>query len=440
VIEQQNTDPGKKRVAWFYAVLFAIPLVGYIHRLMINILIDPISMDFALTDTQASYLQGPPFAIVYGLMVIPMGLLADRGNRVMLLSTGAALWSLGTVMCGIAPTFAMLFAARMLVGLGEAALMPAAVSLIGDSFSENRRGLAMGIFFTGVNAGFSSAYAVGGMTLDFAEAGLFQSIPFLADLSPWRQVFLVLSLPGFLVPLLLMTIGEPARQNVGHNVLSTKPLRRLFSSRPLAVILLLLMLQAAVLAVADNGIYAWLPRLLSRLYHLEPTEIGLILGAIVATAGAIAGPLSGKFSDHFIKTRGAAGPLLVIVAAVAAAMLEAPMFAMGSIWLVYVATAIWVTAMVAASATTFTFVSVALPGNMRGITASIITSIMALVGLGAGPTTIAVALEGIAIVRNKVDVAIVVAALPFCVVALMLILTIWRMADRPRAFEIKGEK
>ena len=192
----QDTRRGGLSMAWFFVVLFLIPLVGFIHRLIINILIDPISVDFALSDTQASYLQGPPFAIVYGLMVIPMGLLADRGNRVMLLSAGGVIWSLGTLMCGIAPTFAMLFTARMLVGLGEAALMPAAVSLIGDSFAENRRGLAMGIFFTGVNAGFSSAYAVGGITLDLAEAGLFQSIPLIADLSPWRQVFLVLSLPG----------------------------------------------------------------------------------------------------------------------------------------------------------------------------------------------------------------------------------------------------
>ena len=133
------TDRTALGTTWLFVVLFMIPLVGFIHRLIINILIDPISLELSLTDTQASYLQGPPFAIVYGLMVIPMGLLADRGNRVLLLSSGAALWSLGTVICGVAPTFELLFAARMLVGLGEAALLPAAVSLIGDAFEENRR-------------------------------------------------------------------------------------------------------------------------------------------------------------------------------------------------------------------------------------------------------------------------------------------------------------
>lgn len=425
--------------SWLFVVLFMIPMVGFIHRLIINILIDPISLEFILTDTQASYLQGPPFAIVYGLMVIPMGLLADRGNRVMLLSAGAALWSLGTVICGLAPSFELLFAARMLVGLGEAALLPASVSLIGDAFEENQRGLAMGIFFTGINAGFSLAYAVGGITLELAESGLFQSIPFLADLSPWRQVFVVLAVPGFLLPLLLSTIGEPDRHGAGDTPMLAQPLRRLVSSRPVSIILLLVMLQAMLLAIADNGIYAWLPRLLSRMYLLEPTEVGLMLGAITATAGAVAGPLAGKLSDYLIKHKGVAGPLIVIVAAIGTTLLAAPLFASGYTWLVYVATGLWVTAAVAASSTTFTFVSVALPSNMRGITASLITAVIALVGLGSGPTVIAVVLEGLDAVHGRVDLAIVAAAVPLCAIALLVALSAWRIARRPGAFDLKGE-
>ena len=227
-----DANPGSSREwwrdLWLYFVLFAIPLVGYIHRLVINILIDPIGLEFGLTDTQASLLQGPPFALVYGLMVIPMGLLADRGSRVLLLGSGAILWSMGTLMCGLAPTFAWLFAARMLVGLGEAALMPAAVSLIGDRFPENRRGLAVGIFFMGINAGFSSAYAVGGMALDLAQAGALEVAPFLAEMSPWRQVFFVLALPGFILPLLLASIGEPERRTADQHYRMSRSMRRAF--------------------------------------------------------------------------------------------------------------------------------------------------------------------------------------------------------------------
>lgn len=409
-------------------------MIGFVHRLVVNILIDPISLEFGLSDTQASLLQGPPFAIVYGLMVIPMGYLADRGSRTLLLFCGAILWSFGTLICGLAPSFTMLFIARMVVGLGEAALIPAAVSLIGDSFAENRRGLAMGIFFTGVNAGFSSAYAIGGMTLDLAEAGAFQTVPILADLSAWRQVFVVLALPGFLLPLMLLATKEPERHHVVQTEAFGRSIRRLFSSQPLATILLLLILQAALLAVADNGIYAWLPRLLSRAYHLSSTEIGLVLGVIVATAGTIGGPLAGRLSDYFVRRRGATGSLLVIVVAVVAATIAAPMFAAQSLWLVYVATALWVTSIVAASAITFTFVSIAVPNRLRGVSASMITSVMAFVGLGAGPTTIAVALEGFGFAREEVDIAIVVSALPLCGIALLVVLYVWKIANRSRAF------
>ena len=414
------------RQLWLYFVLFAIPLVGYIHRLVINILIDPIGLEFGLTDTQASLLQGPPFALVYGLMVIPMGLLADRGSRILLLGTGAILWSMGALMCGFAPTFAWLFAARMLVGLGEAALMPAAVSLIGDRFPESRRGLAIGIFFMGVNAGFSSAYAVGGMTLDLAQAGALAVTPFLAEMSPWRQVFFVLALPGFVLPLLLISIGEPERRTAIQHYRVGRSIRRLFSSQPLSTILVLLTLQATAVAVADNGVYAWLPRLLSRLYELGSTEIGLTLGAVVAVAGALGGPLAGRLTDYWVKRKGRAGPLLVIAVAIVAATIAAPMFALGSVWMVYVATAVWVAAVVAASATTFAFVSIAVPDRLRGISSSLITSVMALVGLGAGPTTIAAALEGFDFARERVDAAMVVSALPLCCIALVLVAVILR--------------
>ena len=411
---------------WLYFVLFAIPLVGYIHRLVINILIDPIGLEFGLTDTQASLLQGPPFALVYGLMVIPMGLLADRGSRVLVLGIGAILWSMGTLMCGFAPTFAWLFAARMLVGLGEAALMPATVSLIGDSFPEHRRGLAMGIFFMGVNAGFSSAYAVGGIALDLAQAGALAVTPFArGDVSLASGV--LGACPSRLHPAAATDFDRRTGTADGNSARSGEPVDTpLFSSQPLATILVLLILQATAIAVADNGIYAWLPRLLSRLYELGSTEIGLTLGAVVAIAGALGGPLAGRLTDHWVKRKGPAGPLLVIAVAIAAATIAAPMFALGSVWLVYAATAIWVTAVVAASATTFAFVSIAVPDRLRGISSSLITSVMALVGLGAGPTTIAAALEGFAFAHDRVDAAMVVSALPLCCIALIVVAVILR--------------
>ena len=82
---------------WLLVLLFLVPLIGYIHRLILNILIDPVSQELVLTDTQASFLQGPPFALAYGLMVIPMGLLVDRRKRLVLIGVGR--WSGVRVLC-----------------------------------------------------------------------------------------------------------------------------------------------------------------------------------------------------------------------------------------------------------------------------------------------------------------------------------------------------
>lgn len=415
---------------WLLFVLFLVPLIGYVHRLIINILIEPISLELAISDTQASLLQGPPFAVAYALMVIPMGLLADRANRLLLLSLGALVWSLGTLLCGVATGFGMLFFARIVVGVGEAALTPAVVSFIGDSFAGDRRGLAMGVFFMGINAGFSSAYAIGGLTLEAAQAGFFQLVPLVGELAPWRQVFAVLSVPGFLIPLLLLTLREPSRQDVPEPGGSGGTLALLFQRSTFTVVLLLVVLVISLLAVADNGIYAWLPRLLSRSYALAPGEIGIALGVIVAIGGLVGGPVGGNLSDYFSRRSGAAGPLLVVLLGTVTAACVLPLYAAGSLWLVYAATWLWVIALVSTTASAYTFIAVAAPPRLRGVASSAVASVSSLIGLGLGPTVIALALEQFAFSRERVDLAIIVAALPLCAAALCLATAVWRINRR----------
>jgi MFS family permease len=417
---------------WLLVVLFTVPLIGYVHRLIINILIDPISAELAISDTQASFLQGPPFAVAYALMVIPMGLLADRGNRLLLLGCGAVIWSIGTLMCGLAADFTWLFLARLVVGIGEAALTPAVVSFIGDSFAGDRRGFAMGVFFTGINAGFSSAYAIGGIALEAAQAGAFAALPVLGDLAPWRQVFAVLSLPGFFIPLLMLTLREPPRTGSAGNAGSWQTLSLLFSRSLFSFALLLVIALIALLAIADNGIYAWLPRLLSRVYELTPSHIGIALGIVVAVGGLLGGPLGGTLSDRFAARLGKAAPLLVILLGACMAAAAVPLFASGVLALVYVATGLWVTALVSTTASAYTFIAVAAPARLRGVAASSVTSVSSLIGLGFGPTAIAVALERFSFARERVDLAILAAAMPLCLLALVLAFTLWGLRRRLR--------
>jgi MFS family permease len=195
-------------------------------------------------------------------------------------------------------------------------------------------------------------------------------------------------------------------------------------------VLLLLVLMIALLAIADNGIYAWLPRLLTRVYELKASHIGIALGIIVAVGGFVGGPLGGILSDRFAIRFGGAAPLLVILVGAAVATAAVPLFATGILPLVYLATGIWVIALVSTTSSIYTFIAVAARPRLRGVSASVVTSVSSLIGLGFGPTVIALTLERFDFARARVDLAIVAAALPLCLAALALAITVWGLRRR----------
>ncbi len=439
ISEPKQSTIGMDRLSpsgiWWLVLLFLIPMIGYIHRLVINILIDPISAELALSDTQASFLQGPPFALAYGLMVIPMGLLVDRYQRLTLLSAGALIWSAGTLYCGIAHDFNQLFLARVVVGVGEAALTPAVVSLVGDAFVGQRRGLAMGVFFTGINAGFSSAYAIGGAALELADSGQFSAFPLIGDYSAWRQVFCVLALPGFLIPLLILTLREPTRELKGSNA-EPRMTGEIFRKTGFSAVLFLLIATSSLISIVDNGVYAWLPRLLSRLYELDPTQVGVSLGIVVVTGGLVGGPLAGYANDRFFRRLGSSGTLVTVFISAVLALCVLPLYASQVLALVYIATGFWVIAVVACTSSIFTFISLAAPAHLRGVASSVVTAAIALIGLGLGPTTIAIALEQLPFGRERVDLAIVVTAFPLCLAAATLSLIALRLFRRSESIAV----
>jgi MFS family permease len=131
---------------WYAVTILCVALLlSYTDRFVINLIVDPIRVDLGLSDVQVSLLQGVGFAIIFAVAALPSGRLADRVNRRNLIAGGVLLWSVATIACGLATDFWSFFAARVAVGLGEAALVPAASSLIIDLFSPRRRGTALGI-------------------------------------------------------------------------------------------------------------------------------------------------------------------------------------------------------------------------------------------------------------------------------------------------------
>jgi predicted MFS family arabinose efflux permease len=264
-------------------------------RTLIAIIGQPLKVDLNLTDAQLGVLIGTAFATLYAFSGLPIARLAERFNRVVIISTALAVWSALTALCGAAANFAQLLVLRMAVGVGEAGCTPPAHSLISDYFAASRRSTALSIYSCGISFGYMLSAIVGG---------------YAASHYGWRTACLVVGLPGIGVALLLRwLIKEPPR---GHSDLPTNstttlspgesqfavPLlrkglaaelqevmqtaRTLFLKRPVANMLVGLI----VASFAAQGSYAFVPAYFSRAFGLDYATIGIISAV---TGGAMVG-------------------------------------------------------------------------------------------------------------------------------------------------------
>src|SRR5919108_3033023 len=164
----------RRSYAWaVVAILIGTAIVSYTDRQVLSLLVDPIRHELLISDTEVSLLLGTAFAVVYGTAGIPFGLLADRTSRRNLIFFGVIVWSLGTVACGCVHSFRGLFAARVVVGLGESVLSPAAISLISDYFPAARRDLPVGSYLSGIAIGQGAAILIGGGAFQLLGGGGF---------------------------------------------------------------------------------------------------------------------------------------------------------------------------------------------------------------------------------------------------------------------------
>ena len=187
--------PPASRASFALFILFAINLLNFFDRQLPGALAEPIRKEFHLSDT-ALGLLGTVVTLMYGVVGLPLGRLADKWYRTRLLAIGTAAWSLLTAASGLAQTYVQLFASRLGVGLGEATCAPSGQSLIGDLYPPHQRARAMGIFMLGLPAGLSLAYfSAGAIGAAFG----------------WRATFLFACIPGLLFAWLALRISEPQR-------------------------------------------------------------------------------------------------------------------------------------------------------------------------------------------------------------------------------------
>ena len=413
---------------WMTAVFCIAGLVSYTDRLILSVLVDPLRADLGIGDAQVSLLQGAAFAVVYVLAGLPLGRLADRGRRRQILILGATIWCLGTVFCGLAPGFWSLFAGRLVIGVGEATLGPAAISMLADAVRPERRGAAVGVFLMGTVLGGPFAISIGGLLLASAQAGTFADWPLLSTLSSWRIVLVLVGAGGLIVPLLFLTLTEPRRQQV-------KAVAAPFSELMLAFrrrwrVLVPLYLAMALLSVGDYAVLSWVPTALSRGFGWPPDQIGRDFGLITAIAGIGAALAGGLLSDAASRRAGARGRLWIAVVAAAAAAAAVLLIGAASPTLVLAGLGCWTFASFFAAIGGIAALQEVAPTEHRAVAISLVAFCNTLLGLGCGPTLVAFVTDAVFQHPDQVGPAIALSVAPAAAVATLLFVAAVRALSR----------
>lgn len=389
--EQDDATPWPRPLYawWVVAVLLVAYTVSFIDRMILSLLVAPIRADLQISDFQFSLLHGLAFAVFYTVLGLPLGYLADRGNRQRLISVGVAFWSVMTAACGLAPNFLALFCARVGVGIGEATLSPAAYSMLSDYFPKHRLGRAMAIYSIGVPLGSGIALVIGGMVVKFASEMPAIVLPVLGPTEPWRLVFYLVGLPGLLVVLLLLSVREPLRR--GRTAAPAEKFGAVFTHvRAHARAFGAHFIGLSLLTFVIYGGLAWYPTFFARTYGMAASDAGVAYGIIMAVGGA-AGLILGGFLADFLFRRGyrSAHLMAVMFSVLSSAPLFvlAPLMGNANLAFALLAPAVLLSSMhggIAGAA-----LQLITPNRFRAQVTALYFFVANLVGLGLGPMVVA---------------------------------------------------
>jgi predicted MFS family arabinose efflux permease len=294
--QKQNSWLGSANAG--LAILAFINLFSYLDRYVVSGVLESLKhSELGLSDTNLGSLMSG-FLVVYTLLAPVFGALGDRRSRPRLIALGVACWSFATALSGFAVNFLTLFAARAAVGVGEAAYVTIAPSLLSDYFPVRQRGRVMAIFFCAIPVGSALGYVVGGLVDKHYG---------------WRAAFFVAGVPGLLLAALCLLLRDPPRgiqdQAAGLGKAETivprssisretwKTYGRLLGNKPYA----LTVLGYAAYTFAIGGLAYWMPAFLERVRGIPRSEATVNFGTIVVITGFIGTFVGGWMGDYFAK-------------------------------------------------------------------------------------------------------------------------------------------
>ena len=283
-------------------------MFSVLDRQILNLLAPAIQQDLGIDDFQLSYLQGFFFVILYVLMGPVFGWLADRAPRNQVVALGVGAWSAATALSSQAQSYAGLAAGRLGVGAGEAALGPAATSLISDLFPPERRAKALALF--GVGPQFGSVLALLAAPLLIPASTV--DLGFVGELKPWQAAFLMAGVPGLAIAIALGLIREPKRQKAAHEVQKAQSFGaiRYVGAHGRAF---LGAIGGSILIVCIAYTNAFnIPLFYNRTFGWSQNEIGITVGLLNLFTLVPAGIFGGFLASHFRQSGRAEGTYFVM--------------------------------------------------------------------------------------------------------------------------------
>jgi len=418
-----NARPASR--AWFVLVVLCfVYVLNFLDRQLLSILAKPIQDTLHVTDSQLGLIGGLYFAFFYCFIAIPVGWLADKTNRVVVLSLACGIWSAATMACGVATNYPQLVAARMTVGFGEAGGVPPSYAIISDYFPPRQRGTALGIYNLGPPIGAALGIAFGAS---------------IAAAFSWRLAFLVLGGVGLLAAVaILVVVREPRRgglDNAPARNLQAKagfwPTLTMFFSRP-ALVLAALGGGATQFITYGAGNFTTLFLMREKGMTLE--EVALYYSIVVAVAMGGGIFISGWVIDRFTRSSRSAYATVPAISLTLAipfylAFVWAPtwqqslLFAIGPTFLNY----FYLSSCVA-------LVQQEVRPDQRVMSGALLLLVMNFIGLGLGPTYVGAASDYFRADHpgHSLQMALYTMA-PFYVVAILLFVWLARVLRREDA-------
>lgn len=269
--------------AWYgVGMIAAVTVFGQLDRGIMSLLVGSIKRDTGMSDTQISLLLGLAYSIAYMGCGLPMARLTDVRRRTFILPAALAVWSAGTILCGIVQNYWAFFASRMLIGAGESVKAPTSTSLIPDYVRRHHLPRAFALYNVAIMGGEALSLILGGLLLGWFAAHAPFDLPGIGRVHDWQMVYFVFGLPGIALAILFVTtVKEPARQ--GRKVKGSVPIRDIWTfmtAGPARRVMLPSLLSACVASIYAVGAGAWRPAFIERTYGLSPAEYGPITGTV----------------------------------------------------------------------------------------------------------------------------------------------------------------